>query len=147
MHLVCPSCGTTNRIADERLLDTPVCGRCRAPLMTAEPANLSDAVLPKFIARTELPVVVDFWAEWCGPCKSMAPNFASVARQMPEVRFAKVDCDAAPGASALYNILSIPTLILFANGAEVARLSGAVTATQLATWLKQHLQTDAARRS
>ena len=103
--------------------------------------------LPKFIARTELPVVVDFWAEWCGPCKSMAPNFTRVARQMPEVRFAKVDCDAAPGASALYNIRSIPTLTLFTNGGEVARLSGAVPATQLATWLKQHLQSDAARRN
>lgn len=147
MHLVCAACGTTNRVPHDRLLDGPVCARCGATLMAAEPASLSDVVLPKFIARTELPVLVDFWAEWCGPCKSMAPAFASVARQMPEVRFAKVDNDAAPGASARYNIRSIPTLILFRNGAEVARLSGAVPATQLAAWLKQNLQASAPRRS
>ena len=139
MHLVCASCGTTNRIPDERLRDAPVCGRCGAALMAAEPVALSDAALPKFIAGTELPVLADFWAAWCGPCKAMAPTFASVAREMPEVRFVKVDSDAAPAASARYNIRSIPTLVLFKGGTEVARLSGAVPAAQLSAWIRQHV--------
>ena len=139
MHLVCPACATTNRIADERLGDEPVCGRCGVALMSATPVNLGDEVVARFIAHTELPVVVDFWAEWCGPCKSMAPNFAAAARQMPRVRFAKIDSDAAPQASARYQIRSIPTLILFRGGNEVARLSGAIPASQLMAWIEQHL--------
>ncbi|MEO5737430.1 MAG: thioredoxin domain-containing protein [Variovorax sp.] len=114
-------------------------GRCGAALMAAEPVAISDAALPKFIASTELPVLADFCAAWCGPCKAMAPTFASVARQMPEVRFIKVDSDAAPAASARHNIRSIPTFILFKGGVERARLSGAVPAAQLTAWIRQQV--------
>lgn len=138
MHLVCTACGATNRIPEARLRDQPVCGKCGAALMAADPANLDDASLPAFLAKTELPVLVDFWAAWCGPCKMMAPNFAQAARQMPEVRFVKIDTDAAPQASSRYAIRSIPTLILFDRGREVARLAGAVAAGELMDWIRRH---------
>ena len=144
MHLACPSCGATNRVSEPRLQEAPRCGKCATPLMAAEPVALSDEALPGFLSHTDLPVVVDFWAEWCGPCKAMAPQFAGAAGQAPEVRFVKVDSDYAPAASARYRIRSIPTLILFKGGNEVARMSGVVPAAQLLSWIRQQLQSGAA---
>jgi thioredoxin 2 len=139
MHLVCAECGSVNRVAEEHLDREPTCGRCKAELMAPRPVALTDAYFQKFIERTELPVVVDFWADWCGPCKVMAPQFEAAAREMPRVRFAKVETDANPKASVGNRIRSIPTLVLYRGGQEVARRTGAIGANDLLRWLREQL--------
>lgn len=139
MHLVCPKCGTVNRVPEERLDHHPVCGRCSTELMAAKPAALNDEVLPTFVERSELPVLVDFWAEWCGPCRMMAPHFETAAVRMPHVRFAKVETDANPRASVSNRIRSIPTLVLYQGGREVARRSGALGAGEIQQWVQTAL--------
>jgi thioredoxin 2 len=139
MHLVCPECGTVNRIAEEHLDHQPTCGRCRTELMAPRPVALGDELFWKFVERTELPVLVDFWAAWCGPCKTMAPQFEKAAALMPRVRFAKVETDANRHTCADNRIRTIPTLVLFRGGREAARRTGATGANDLLRWLREEL--------
>ena len=139
MNLVCPACASTNRVPEERLSDQPVCGRCGAELMATKPVSLTDANFASFIAGTDLPVLVDFWAEWCGPCKMMAPHFASAAAQLPVVRFAKVETDENPKSSVGNRIRSIPTMVLYRGGQEIARQSGAMSSADLLRWVQMQL--------
>jgi|SRR5579862_30490 len=140
LHLVCPHCATTNRIAAERLGDGPLCGRCHQSLFGSHPLELDDANFGKHLSGNDIPLVVDFWAPWCGPCQMMAPQYAAAAAELePTVRVAKLNTDAAPGTAGTYNIRSIPTLMLFKGGREIARQPGAMSKADIVRWVRSHL--------
>jgi len=139
MQLVCPSCAAYNEVADERLLDEPLCGKCGESLTPRAPIALDDASFDRYVQGTEVPVLVDYGADWCGPCRMMAPHFAAAAARVPEVRFAKVDTEASPKANVLHRILSIPTMVLFRGGKEVARRTGATSLGEIVSWVRSQV--------
>jgi len=140
LHVTCPACAGVNRVLADRLGGGPVCGRCRAELLPGRPAELDGPGLERFIARNDLPVVVDFWSPGCGPCRMMAPQFDQAARELaPGVLLARCDVSAAQDAAARHAVRGVPTLILFRRGREAARISGALPVGDITAWVRAAL--------
>jgi len=145
LHLVCPHCAAVNRVPGMKLGDAPVCGQCKQPLFNGEPLDVDQSSFERHLTRSDLPLVVDFWAPWCAPCRMMAPNFHQAAIDLePGIRFIKVNTEVEQGLAGRFNIRSIPTLAVFRNGREIARQSGALDLASLKQWLHPYLITSAA---
>ena len=139
LHIVCPACATVNRVAPERLAQGR-CGRCKETLFTGKPIALDDASFAAHVGRSDLPLVVDFWAPWCGPCRTMAPAFERAASELePHVRLAKLNTDEAQQTASRYGIRGIPTVIVFRHGQEAARQSGVMDFATLVRWIRAHV--------
>lgn len=139
MNIVCPACQSINRVPEERLGQNPKCGKCGVPLLDGGPLELGVANFSRYVAKNDMPVVVDFWAPWCGPCKMMAPVFMQVAAELKtRFRFVKVNTEIEQALARQFDIRSIPTLALFRGGVEVDRMAGAMDAGSLKAWLLRH---------
>ena len=140
LHIVCPDCTSVNRLPSARLTQGPRCGKCKNMLFSGHPVELTSATFERHLSRSDIPVVVDFWAAWCGPCKIMAPAFAQAAVQLePRVRLAKLNTEQEPAIAQQFGIRSIPTLAIFRGGREIARQSGALDINRLISWVQAHI--------
>jgi len=140
VNVVCPQCSATNRVPQDRLSEGPVCGSCKQALFDGHPASLCDDDFERHARHSDLPLVVDFWAPWCGPCRTMSPAFERAARELePAARFAKVNTDEAPTLAMRHGISGIPTIAVFNRGHEVARVSGAMEASRLIAWIRSNV--------
>lgn len=141
LQVACPSCHTVNRMPGSRLADKPVCGRCGAPIFAGKAVSLTAGSFDRHLLRSDLPLVVDFWAAWCGPCRMMGPAFEQAASSIePWARFAKLDTEAESTIAERFRIRSIPTMIMFRRGAELARTTGAMPANAIVDWVRLHLR-------